>query len=61
MIFRLEQSSVDVALRMLVEDVDELFGAWRKVLGGESTGVLALPEEVQQSPGELLLHLPGPG
>ena len=41
-----------------VEDVDELFGAWREVLGGESTGVLALPEEVQQSPGELLLHLP---
>ena len=40
-----------------VEDVDELFGAWRKVLGGESTGVLVLPEEVEQPPGELLLDL----
>ena len=41
-----------------VEDVDELLGAWREVLGGERTGVLVLPEEVEQPPGELLLHLP---
>ena len=40
-----------------VEDVKELLGAGREVPGGERTGVLVLPEEVQQLPGELLLDL----
>ena len=40
-----------------VEDVDELLGAGREVPGGERTGVLVLPEEVQQLPGEFLLDL----
>ena len=41
-----------------VENVYKLLRAWREVLGGENTGVLSLPQEVQKSPGELLLHLP---
>ena len=40
-----------------VEDMQELFGAGREVPGGEGTGVVVLPEEVQQPPGELLLDL----
>ena len=41
-----------------VEDVDKLLGAGREVPAGESTGVLVLPQEVEQPPGELLLDLP---
>ena len=47
-----------------VEDVNKLLGARREVPGGERTGVLVLPQEVQQLPGELLLDLlvlEGPG
>ena len=40
-----------------VEDVKELLGAGREVPGGERTGVLVLPQEVQQLPGQLLLDL----
>ena len=40
-----------------VEDMKELLGAGREVPGGERTGVLVLPQEVEQLPGELLLDL----
>ena len=40
-----------------VEDVKKLLGAWREVPGGESTGVLVLPQKVEEPPGEPLLDL----
>ena len=40
-----------------VEDVDKLLGAWWQVLGGERRGVLVVPQEVEEPPGEIHLDL----